>query len=171
MVGVSLLIAVGAAFLIFNNPSSTTPIEGAVTFAGLPRGHEEGPQTYPQTPPAGGVHNPAWQNCGIYDQPIPNEQGVHSLEHGAAWITYPPNLPAEAVEQLRALSRDRGFALLSPYPDLPAPIVASAWGIQLKADSAADPRLEAFLTRYLQGPQTPEPGAPCTGGVGTPMES
>lgn len=171
VLGASLLIVVGAAFLILNNGSQpAASIEGVVTFSGLKQGHEEGPLTYPQTPPAGGIHNPAWQNCGIYDQTIPNEQAVHSLEHGAAWITYQPDLPAEEVEQLRALVRSRDFALLSPYPDLPASVVASAWGVQLKVDSAADPQLAAFLTRYMQGPQTPELGAPCSSGVGTPVE-
>ncbi|MCL4294533.1 MAG: DUF3105 domain-containing protein [Anaerolineae bacterium] len=170
VVGAGLLIVAGAAFLILNGGSQpASSIEGVVTFS-VPQGHQDGPLTYPQTPPAGGIHNPAWQNCGIYDQPIPNEQAVHSLEHGAAWITYQPDLPAEDVEQLRTLVRGRDFALLSPYPDLPAPVVASAWGVQLKVDSAADPQLSAFLTRYMQGPQTPELGAPCSSGVGTPVE-
>jgi hypothetical protein len=51
---------------------------------------------------------------------------------------------------------------------LPVPVVASAWGVQLKVQSASDPRLAQFLQKYEQGPQTPEPGAACTGGVGTP---
>jgi hypothetical protein len=44
----------------------------------------------------------------------------------------------------------------------------SAWGHQLSVDSAADPRVEEFITAYVQGPQTPEPGAPCTGGLTAP---
>jgi hypothetical protein len=58
--------------------------------------------------------------------------------------------------------------LVSPYPDLPAPVVASAWGKQLQLDSANDPRLEQFVSAFREGPQTPEPGAPCTGGTGNP---
>lgn len=143
-------------------------IDGVATFSNLLQGHQEGPLTYPQTPPVGGIHNPAWQNCGIYDQPILNENGVHSLEHGAAWITYRPDLSATDVEQLRTLTRGRRYALLSPYPGLPAPVVASAWGVQLKAAGASDPRLAQFIAKYSQGLQAPEPGATCTGGVGTP---
>ena len=45
------------------------------------------------------------------------------------------------------------------------PIAVSAWGHQLKVDSADDARLGAFIKEYRQGPQTPEPGAACTGGV------
>ncbi len=43
--------------------------------------------------------------------------------------------------------------------------MASAWGVQLALGSTEDPRLPAFVARYSQGPQTPEPGAPCTGGT------
>jgi hypothetical protein len=46
--------------------------------------------------------------------------------------------------------------------------VASAWGIQLQLPDAGDARLPAFLTKYVNGPQTPEPGSACTGGLGTP---
>ena len=58
--------------------------------------------------------------------------------------------------------------LVSPYPDLPAPVVASAWGYQLRLDSAADDRLDAFVRRFVQGAQAPERGSPCTGGTGEP---
>ncbi|HET9972943.1 MAG TPA: DUF3105 domain-containing protein [Streptosporangiaceae bacterium] len=36
-------------------------------------------------------------NCGIYDQPVPNERAVHNMEHGAIWITYQPSLPQAQV--------------------------------------------------------------------------
>jgi hypothetical protein len=48
-------------------------------------------------------------------------------------------------------------------------VVASAWGKQLKLTSVTDPRIGQFITAYTQGPQTPEPGAACTGGTGTPV--
>ena len=61
------------------------------------------------------------------------------------------------------------LALLTPYPNLPKPIVASAWGLQLPLDAMDEARLSAFIGRYESGPQTPEPGAACSGGVGTPI--
>ncbi len=57
------------------------------------------------------------------------------------------------------------YTLLSPYPDLPVPVVASAWGRQLRLTGADDPRLVQFVRAYRLGQQAPEPGAPCTGGV------
>jgi hypothetical protein len=89
------------------------------------------------------------------------------MEHGAVWITYAPDLPADQIEALKALAR-RPYVLVTPYAHLPAPVVASAWGKQLQVDGTADPGLEAFVEEFANGPQTPEPGAPCTLGVGDP---
>src|SRR6478735_10459810 len=66
-------------------------IEGVETFDNESQ-HVEGVVDYPQTPPAGGAHNPAWLNCGVYTEPVPNENAVHSLEHGAIWVTYDPSM-------------------------------------------------------------------------------
>lgn len=146
--------------------AAKAPIEGVQEFSELARDHVTEPVSYPQTPPVGGQHAPVWTNCGVYTEPLSNEQTVHSMEHGAVWITYRPDLPADQVARLTDLAQANDFALLSPYEGLPSPVVASAWGVQLSLDDAADPRLERFLSRYLQGEQTPEPGAPCTGGGG-----
>ncbi|WP_194915354.1 DUF3105 domain-containing protein, partial [Catenulispora rubra] len=51
------------------------------------------------------------------------------------------------------------------------PITVTAWGKQLNVDSATDARIAKFISKYMQGPQTPEPGAACTGGTGTPNGS
>jgi len=162
-------ILIPAVFLLVNSrPPADIP--GVEKFTGLIQRHTTQPVNYPQTPPVGGEHNPAWQNCGIYDQPIQDENAVHSLEHGAMWVTYRPDLPADAVETLRSLVRGRTFALLTPYPELPAPIVATVWGAQLRVDDPGDPRLAQFMVNYMQGPLTPELGAPCDGGLGVPLD-
>ena len=129
--------------------------------------HTPGDVDYEQTPPAGGPHNPVWQNCGFYDKPIRDESAVHSLEHGAIWITYSPDLPQDQVNELKDIAESQSYILASPYPDLPdnTPVVASAWGKQVALDGANDPDLESFIQAYRQGPQTPEPGAVCTGGT------
>jgi hypothetical protein len=138
-----------------------------VTYGDLTRNHVSSSVAYPQIPPVGGDHAPHLQTCGAYDQPIANELGVHSMEHGAVWITYRPDLPAAQVDLLRHQARQT-YVLVSPYPGLPSPVVASAWGLQLKLDSASDNRLGQFLDAFRQGPQTPEPGATCRD-LGTPL--
>jgi Protein of unknown function (DUF3105) len=168
-----VVIVVLAAIAIKQSASATpgSDIEGLKTYTGLSRNHVTTPVTYPQVPPVGGNHDPVWQNCGVYDQPIKNENGVHSLEHGAVWITYQPDLPADQVAKLADAAKGQSYVLVSPYDGLPAPVVVSAWGKQVQLTGASDPRLEQFIRTFEQGPQTPEPGAACIGGTGTPVQS
>jgi hypothetical protein len=164
---VLLLVVVLIVHAVTSAPSDQIP--GVVTYSNLSHTHVTGKVNYPQTPPVGGAHNSVWLNCGIYAQPVPNENAVHSMEHGAVWITYQPNLSSAGVETLRSLVRGHNYVVLSPYPGLPSPVVASAWGVQLKVQSARDSRLAQFISKYEQGPQTQEPGAPCNGGTGAPI--
>jgi hypothetical protein len=143
--------------------------EGTVNFEYAGGDHSTDPVQYAEVPPVGGAHDPTWQNCGFYDAPIRSENAVHSLEHGAVWITYRPDLPQEQIDQLRQRADDQTYVLVSPFPDLPAPVVASSWNHQLQLDSAGDERLDQFIRRFRQGPDTPERGAACTGGTGTPL--
>lgn len=146
--------------------SAGRTIEGVKTFDNA-AGHVTGSVDYPQTPPAGGEHNPMWLNCGVYDQPVPNENAVHSLEHGAVWVTYSPDLSSAQLDQLKA-KMPRTYSVLSPYDGLPAPIVLSAWNAQLQVKSADDPRIAEFFEEYWQSESVPEPGASCTGAFDAP---
>lgn len=172
----SLLLAtvlVGAALGVLNavggrgGPVLTADgtVVGLLTYDGLSAQHVDTPVDYEQMPPVGGDHLSVWQDCGFYDAAVITEAGVHSLEHGAVWVTCDPDLPSGQVDVLQRLAEDNAYLLVSPMPGLPAPVVASAWGLQVQLDSADDARLPAFLVAYLQGPQNPEPGAPCSGGL------
>ncbi len=145
---------------------STSGIPGVLTFSNG-AGHVQGPVAYAQTPPVGGAHSPVWLNCGIYTQPVPNENAVHDLEHGAVWVTYDPALPAADVAKLRALMPST-YSLLSPYAGLPSKIVLSAWDAQLKISSVTDPRIAEFFTKYRGTSNAPEAGGSCTGGLDAP---
>ena len=152
-----------------NGPSE---IQGVESFTNLTRDHKSGPLTYPQTPPVGGNHSPTWQNCGVYDHQVALETAVHSLEHGAVWIAYRPDLATADVQKLRDLLRGKAYTLLAPYQfgALSKPIVAVAWGVRLQLERADDPRLALFVTKYANRPDGPEPAAPCVGGTGNPSE-
>jgi hypothetical protein len=54
--------------------------------------------------------------------------------------------------------------LVSPYPGQQKPFAATAWGLQLETDTAADGRLGLFTGAYAGGPQGGEPGADCACG-------
>ena len=123
---------------------------------------------YDMNPPAGGNHWAGWLNCGIYTEPQQNERAVHALEHGAIWVTYDPEaLSAEEITTLQN-SVPNTYMIVSPYPDLPAPVVASAWGYQVQLDGIDDPRLGEFITKYKENPDGPEYGAACTGAIDGP---
>ncbi len=147
---------------------ATIEIEGLETFDGLEALHVQTPVDYEMSPPAGGPHNPTWLNCGIYEQPVPAENAVHSLEHGAVWITYDPAVVSGAdLDSLRS-QMPRSYIVLSPFDGLQAPVVASAWGVQVALDGVDDPRLGDFIVKYRQSPDAPEPGALCSQALDAP---
>ena len=163
----SLAIMGGLLYLALRPPQA---IAGVVQFPRPSRGHEANLEIpFGELPPVGGNHDPAWQNCGIYDAPINTANAVHSLEHGAIWITYQPNLPAEQISAIEDAIRGQNFLVVSPYPEQRSPIVLTGWGVQLELDSLDDDRFDDFIEAYRVGPNTPERGASCTGGIGEPI--
>lgn len=159
----------GASDRADNEASATSgaapTIEGVVELPVDSANHTDDPVVYDHVPPVGGDHAPVWQNCAAYPAPIPTERGVHSLEHGAVWITHRPDLDPAAIDALGGLAGPGEYVLVSPWAsELTSPIVLSAWGAQLKVDDPADPRVAEFLVAYRQALTSPEPGAPCSGG-------
>lgn len=149
-----------------DTPTTTVPRGVVQTYQVEHKNHVDHTVNYPVTPPVGGDHAAVWQTCGFYDSPIVKEAGVHSMEHGAVWITFQPGLPAEQVALVAAYA-EQPYTLASPWGDgnLPAPVVLSAWGAQIQLDSLPDPKADAFITQYRQALSAPEPGAPCDGGT------
>jgi Protein of unknown function (DUF3105) len=123
---------------------------------------------YPETPPLGGPHDGQWLACGAYDEPVRDENAVHDLEHGSVWITYDPDALTEA--EVAALEEKLpANGILSPFPELPAPVVVTVWGAQLRLTGADDARLAQFLEEYGDGSTAPEPFASCEGGLTDPQ--
>jgi hypothetical protein len=151
--------------------------EGVRTFQYVGAQHRDGPIDYSaepeyqgEVPPAGGVHNNSQQQCGYYDKPVPWSLAVHTLEHGAIWITYRPDLPADQIEKLREMASEREM-LVSPEPNLPAPIVATAWNHQITVDSADSEQLKRFIRFYKDNPEVaPEAAAGCETGSTETMQ-
>lgn len=148
------------------------PIEGEKTWDAkkLGRNHVTTPVTYPMKPPVGGDHNPVWMNCDgeVYKKAVPDVNAVHALEHGSVWVTYTDQAPAADVDKLAERVAKTPYSLMSPYKDQAGAIMLSAWGKQVTVDGADDRRVAQFFAKYVQGPQTPEPGAACTGGLAAP---
>ena len=148
-------------------PEGETDIEGVVAIAIESADHVDWDVEYSASPPAGGPHSGWWQNCGFYTEPLREEHAVHSLEHGAVWVTYTDDAASEDLNYLKRFAGQNSHLLVSPYSRQDTTFVLSAWGRQLALDSTSDPRFIRFMETYLRdGPTAPEPGAACFGGIG-----
>lgn len=149
--------------------AAAKPISGEKTWDAkkLGRTHVQTKVNYPMNPPVGGNHAPVWMTCNgnVYTKAIPNENAVHSLEHGAVWVTYNDKATAADIKTLAGKVSKTPYTLMSPDKTESGTIMLTAWGHQLSVNTASDPRADQFLTKYVQGPQTPEPGAACTNGL------
>jgi hypothetical protein len=145
--------------------------DGVTTYAYAGANHIEGnidyttqPDYKGEIPPAGGAHNSTAQQCEVYSQPIRQENAIHSLEHGAVWMTYQPDLPADQIDKLKEIVGSDPYLMLSPYPGLPTPIVLTAWNHQLQMQSFDKDTVERFIRSYKnKRGVTPEFGASCAG--------
>ncbi|MDW4897879.1 DUF3105 domain-containing protein [Streptomyces californicus] len=147
--------------------AKTSPVTGERSWDKLTQEHVATKVDYPMNPPVGGDHNQVWMNCNadVYTHELPKENAVHSLEHGAVWVTYNDKASDADVEALAKKVKATPYSLMSPVKDQKDPLMLSAWGKQVTVESASDDRVAQFFTKYVQGPQTPEPGAACTGGL------
>jgi hypothetical protein len=169
-----LLVVAGYQYYRFQQPSKggdphndIPALQATKTFDYVGGDHTTDPVKYAETPPAGGPHDPAWNDCGAYSDAVRNENAVHDLEHGTVWVTYRPGLgPADVAGlQSRLEALKSGRWMLSPYPGLPAPVVVTVWNAQLALTGPDDPRLPTFLSFYGDGHTAPEAAfASCKGG-------
>ncbi|TYP85875.1 DUF3105 domain-containing protein [Blastococcus xanthinilyticus] len=147
------------------NVESIDEIAGAGVYEYEGGQHVTTPVEYEQSPPVGGEHDPYWADCtgSVYDVDIRHENAVHSLEHGAVWITYNPDeVSDDDVATLAELVDGVSGRMLSPYEGLDSAVSVQSWGEQVKVDSADDQRIKQFadLMTYKSG-DFPEPGATC----------
>lgn len=128
--------------------------------------------SYDVAPPASGSHFDAWQNCGFYTEPLQDQTAVHSLEHGAVWIAYQPDLDPAVLDEIKERMGVERHVLAAPYPGLQNPIVLTAWTRQLAVNDWSDPTVEDFLATYTgeRSPTAPEAGVSCEGAIGSPPE-
>ena len=179
LIAAALAVVVFAAAVITYavlqvNKSNEDEVESVDEIAGVetydyPAGQEHVTTSvdYAESPPVGGPHAPPpdWADCTgtVYDVDIRHENAVHSLEHGAVWITYDPDALSDAdIATLAELVEGEAGRMMSPYEGLDSPISIQSWGHQLKVDSADDIRLEQFADLLtLNSEFTPEPGASC----------
>lgn len=149
------------------HPPPENPPEGVETYPATTNRNINGPIDYEREPPTNGDHAPIWQNCGFYATPVKTENAVHTLDHGAVWITYHSDLPQGQIDALKEYGKER-YILVSPYPGQTAPVIATAWRNQLYLENADDPRLRKFVDQFRLSDTAPRSGNGCVGGIGEP---
>ena len=145
--------------------SAVDEISGVQTFEyAAGQEHVTTPVAYEQAPPVGGPHDGEWADCTgtVYDVQIRQENAVHSLEHGAVWITYDPEVvTGDALATLTDLADESG-RMVSPNPGQDSPISLQSWNHQLKVDSVDDERIVQFADFLTRNSDFhPEVGASC----------
>lgn len=166
LIGVSLAAFVVAEIQGPPHGGRTVPEASGVSYFQVSSwNHVTGAPTMYSLPPVGGDHAEMWQTCGFYDAPVATEAAIHSLEHGAVWVAYRQDLAAAELNVLRQVSAPGSKLLVSMWEgELPAPMIASAWGVQRAVGSASDPALEDFVRRFAGSLGSPGHDAPCSGG-------
>jgi Protein of unknown function (DUF3105) len=165
--------AIGAAFILGSDDSAVSgpTAEGDCTIetfdaleashvAELPEGYE-----YNSIPASSGLHNPTTAIWNLYDQPVPQINYVHNLEHGGVVVQYGSEVPADAIASLADWYQQdtRGLIVAPLAPDLEEQdptladqIVATSWTHMLRCNSFDEESLSNFSDDY-RGPQGDAP--------------
>ncbi len=131
----------------------STRTDGVKTYQ-VERGHTTQPVEYNVQPPVGGVHSPRVAPCVIVETLISSEEAVHSLEHGAVWITSRDGWKAGDKTAIVSAQKTYPAILGSLVPFQTSRYVLSAWGKQLPLDKLDPRKLELFLREFSnKGPE------------------
>jgi hypothetical protein len=107
---------------------------------------------YTSDPPTSGPHQPGPEVDGVADEPLPPPIQVGILERGDVLVQFDPSLDDAAVAGLEELAGSD--VVVAPNPDLPAPVVATAWLFKRTCDAVDVEALTAFAAAHAgQGPE------------------
>jgi Asp-tRNA(Asn)/Glu-tRNA(Gln) amidotransferase A subunit family amidase len=107
---------------------------------------------YTSDPPTSGPHQPAPPVDEVSAEPVTRPVQVGILERGDVLLQHDPALDADERARLEDLAGDGVF--VAPNPELPEPIVATAWLYKRTCDAADADALQEFIDeRRGKGPE------------------
>ena len=101
---------------------------------------------YLSDPPTSGPHLTAEAPIGVQDQPLARPLQVTALEAGLALAQHRPDLPADQVARLEALADDT--LVVAPNPDLPQPLVLTAWTWKQTCEQLDEATVQQFVEEH-----------------------
>lgn len=164
---VTVMAVLGIGFGVWQAVQPQLEFPDLETATDLPRKHITKAKFF-DLPPMGGDHDVKWQNCGVYEQAIETKNAVHSLEHGAVWIVYRPDLASVQRKALVKFALGRPYVLLSPLQNMDTRVAIVAWGHRIKMQAVDEEVMGRFVQRFAGSLKAPEPAGPCIGGIGNP---
>lgn len=157
---VLVILVVGAGILLFkygNTLPKDIPQQGEAfplqTASHIEVGALHDP--YNSNPPTSGPHYAQDAEWGVYQEVLPDEQLIHSLEHGGIWISY-KDIDTQTKDQLETISREYPQAVIvTPRPNADAKISLASWGRLEKLDSFDQDKIISFIKANKN--KSPEP--------------
>lgn len=169
---VALIALAGVAVWFFFLRSSTPDeINGhAITgFGGAGVGkHSDQPVPPEMTPPVQGTHATTPAPCGVHGSPVPDENLVHSLEHGAVALLFDPaRATPEDIKELEAIASDADENVVSaPYEGMEPVFAIASWGERMDLDELDVAAVNEYIDTFAG--KGPEAGQTCPNTVDTP---
>lgn len=111
---------------------------------------------YNSNPPSSGWHYSSPARGGFYEEPLPDEQVIHNLEHGDIWIAYHPDVSDEVKATLESFAGR--YVVVSPRSENDGDISLVAWGrvdtFDVEDELVDQIRIQDFIKRYdNRGPE------------------
>lgn len=152
------VIGGGIIFLAYKNRAPVLPIMGEEVaiqnqnHISIGEMHGE----YSTNPPTSGWHyGSGTAGAGIKNTPVPDELLIHSLEHGAAIISYKEGMADGDLNRVKeAFNSVEGKKILVPRKDLDTPIAMTSWGRLEKLQTIEVNKIEDFIkANSYHGPE------------------
>lgn len=158
-----LIAVLGLGYFLFQSSQPTNQEMPGETIEAINQEHIAQGSTehepYNSNPPTSGWHWPEPARCMAYPSPMPDEQLIHNLEHGAIWISYKLAVDQPTKDKLNDFVNRYSNILITPRDQNDSNIALAAWGKLLKLDSYDEGQIISFINAYID--KGPERGITC----------
>ncbi|RMF80132.1 MAG: DUF3105 domain-containing protein [Chloroflexi bacterium] len=179
IIGGSIIATILIVGVILLNSSSTDADPPAIVDPSVPQNYVRYPNAggqhidpdtadslpanaYNSNPPTSGPHFPIPARCRVYDadSSLPDQAYIHSMEHGAVWISYRDLDDQDTIEKLEDIGRRFSNGVIVSYrPENDAKIAVAAWQNLLELDEFDEAQIMNFIALFRNnGPER----VPCT---------